>query len=60
MELRYIGEDGLYGLAKGQTYNIDLFVKNNYIWVRVKVEYKSFTIPYTTPVAFANNWEVIR
>ena len=57
MKLKFIGIDKLYGLNSGEIYNIELFTKNNYIWVRV--EGRSAAIPYSAPLAFANNWTTV-
>lgn len=58
MKLRYIGDDRLYGLTTYQVYEIELFTKNGFIWV--KVDSRLSAIPYMTPIAFANNWEAVR
>ena len=54
MKLKYVGPDRVYGLEHGQFYNIELFAKNSHIWVRV--EGREAAIPYSTPLAFSNNW----
>ena len=58
MKLRYVGVAEIYGLTPGKVYDIELFVKNNLIFVRATGI--SSAVPYTTPIAFANNWEIVR
>ena len=55
MKLRYIGIDDLYNLTTGKVYDVDVFTKQSFIWV--KVEGRSAAIPYSTPQAVAHNWE---
>lgn len=57
MALRFIGEDGTYGLVKNQVYEVELFAKGSYIWVRWGTEPGPGCTGYLTPKAFATNWE---
>ena len=58
MKLKYIGENNLYGLTTNKTYNVELFTKQSFIWV--KVDGRDSAIPYTTPQAIAHNWEATK
>ena len=55
MKLKFVGDNNLYGLTTGKLYHVEIFSKNNLIWV--KVEGRASAIPYSTPQAFAHNWE---
>ena len=57
MKLRYIGENNLYGLVKDKEYDVEIFTKGNYIWL--KVESRPAAIPYDTPQALSYNWKSI-
>lgn len=55
MNLRYVGDNNLYGLVTNKVYAVTLFSKNGFIWVQV--ENHTAAIPYDTPQAFARNWK---
>lgn len=53
MYLKYIGENGSMDLINGKVYNVDVVLKDYYIWVQwgfCKV------CPYSSPQTFAENW----
>lgn len=56
MFLKFIGDDGSMGLRKGMVYRVKVFSRAGYILVCWDFCSKC---PYTSPQAFANNWEVI-
>lgn len=64
MYLRFIGADGSMGLRHGDTYDVKINVKNNYIWVIIpKFEFRykvwgTWKCPYSSPQSLAANWDI--
>ena len=53
MLLKFIGEDKSMGLKQGTSYNVNVFLRNGYIWV----EWGYHKVcPYDSPQKFAENW----
>ena len=55
MKLKFIGDDKLFGLAAGKVYDVEVFSNTSYICVKAD-GIKSACL-YSTPRAFAHNWE---
>lgn len=63
MLLRFIGQDGDYGLKNGLVYLCKVYTKNNSIWVRArsyafKFPKKYVYIPYYTIERMYSEWRV--
>ena len=57
MVLRFIGKDCSLGLHTNLVYEVKVFSAEGYIWVK----WDSFgKCPYSSPQAFAKNWEAVR
>lgn len=55
MYLRYIGKNKSMGLISGKIYKVDIYSKNNYIWV----QWGLYNIcPYESPESLAKNWTI--
>ena len=66
MMLRFIGEDGSLGLEHGEVYEVKVFSREKWIWVSWKPcppfptsGEPHNSCPYSSPLAFANNWESV-
>ena len=60
MKLRFIGQNGSMGLTHGRIYKVSLRTRHNCIVAEI---YRNFwddaiICPYSSPQAFANNWEL--
>jgi len=63
MLLRFIGQDGDYGLKNGLVYPCKVYSKDKYIYVRAKSYAFKFSkrhvyIPYVTIERMYNDWRV--
>lgn len=61
MLLRFVGQDGDYGLKSGLVYSCKVYTKKNYIWVRTKGYAVKFPkiyvrIPYRTIERMYSEW----
>lgn len=62
MMLRFIGEDGSLGLEHGEVYEVKVFSREKWIWVSWKPRSGEphNSCPYSSPLAFASNWESVK
>lgn len=62
--LRFIGENGDYGLRNSEVYPCKVYTKNKYIWVKVrnyglKFPKRYISIPYCYVWRFHDEWRML-
>ena len=53
MKLKFIGEDGSMGLRHGNTYKVNIYIKDGYIWV----DWGKRCCPYDSALVLMANWK---
>lgn len=62
MILRFVGQDGDYGLMNGLAYCCKIYTKDDFVWVRARISVSKFhkkymRIPYTSIEHMCSEWQ---